>query len=425
MSIDLDAPVSAITGSDLARLRRMKLTATSFLTVAAAIYAATFIGSGGGSGALGFVRAGAEAAMVGGLADWFAVTALFRRPLHLPIPHTAIIPRKKDEIGSKLGDFVTANFLTPALLTRHLDDAHVVAKVGRRLREPVYADRLGAEVSHAVSVALEEIDPDAIVRLGVELARRDLARRSYAPVLGQLLERLVAGNVQRPLIEMVSARAHGYIREHRRELRPMFKDYLRARNFLVAWFLTDERTDRLIDATLRELDRMTREPGHPLRRSIDGVLASLADNLQRNDVVAARIDAIARQVLENDDYQVPLREFVCDAVESFRRMLDDEAGALAAAVSRFIQDIGKRIKADPGFEAVLEAWLLRIVLHAIRDYGDELSVLIRRTVAGWDPTSASRRIEIAVGRDLQFIRINGTVVGALAGLGIHLVTVLA
>jgi uncharacterized membrane-anchored protein YjiN (DUF445 family) len=120
-----------------------------------------------------------------------------------------------------------------------------------------------------------------------------------------------------------------------------------------------------------------------------------------------------------------LRVFVRDAVASFRTMLDDEESALAAAVSRFIQGIGERIETDPEFEAMLEGWLLRVTLHAVRDYGDELTVLIRRTVAGWDPTSASRRIEIAVGRDLQFIRINGTVVGALAGLAIHAVTVAA
>jgi uncharacterized membrane-anchored protein YjiN (DUF445 family) len=425
MSFDLDTGISTITGTDVRRLRRMKVTATGFLTVAAAIYAGTFIGTSGGHGVLGFVRAGAEAAMVGGLADWFAVTALFRRPLHLPIPHTAIIPSKKDEIGSKLGSFVTANFLTPELMTRHLDEAHVVAKVGVRLREPVYADRLGTEVSHAISVGLEEIDAHAVVRLGVELARRDLARRSYAPLLGQLLAKFVEGDVQRPLIELVTSRALGYIRENRESLRPLFKDYLEDQHVLLWLAITDKRTDRLIDLAMRELERMERDPGHPLRRSIDGMLQSLAQSLQTDGLAAARVDAIARQVLDSEEYQEPLRQFVADTIVSFRAMLDDEASALAAAVSEFIQGIGARIDADADFERMLEAWLLRITLHAVRDYGDELTVLIRRTVAGWDPTSASRRIEVAVGRDLQFIRINGTVVGAMAGLAIHAVTVVA
>jgi uncharacterized membrane-anchored protein YjiN (DUF445 family) len=425
MTVELNVPMSAIAPADLTRLRRMKATATGFLTAAAVVYACTFIGTGGGHGVVGFIRAGAEAAMVGGLADWFAVTALFRRPFHLPIPHTAIIPNKKDEIGSKLGAFVTANFLTADLMTRHLAEAKVVTKVGKRLREPVYADRLGTEVSHAISVALEEIDPDAVVRLGVELARRDLARRSYAPLLGQLLARLVDGDVQRPLVELITSRALGYIRENRTSLRPMFKEYLEDQHFVLWLAITDKRTDRLLDLAIRELEEMTRDPRHPLRRSIDGMLRSLAENLQAQGVAAARIDAIAKQVLDNEDYQEPLRVFVRDAVASFRAMLDDEASALAAAVSQFIQGIGERIDHDPEFDAMFEAWLLRITLHAVRDYGDELTTLIRRTVGGWDPTSASRRIEVAVGRDLQFIRINGTVVGALAGLAIHAVTVAA
>jgi uncharacterized membrane-anchored protein YjiN (DUF445 family) len=425
MALNVNSPVVAIAGQDLARLRRMKLTATGFLLTAAAIYAATFLADDGGSGLLGFVRAGAEAAMVGGLADWFAVTALFRRPLHLPIPHTAIIPAKKDEIAAKLGAFVTSNFLTPDLLTQHLDQAQVVAKIGARLREPQYSDRLGAEVSHAVSVGLEEIDAASIVKLGFELARRDVARRSYAPVLGQLLAKLVEGEFQRPLIELVTSRAHGYIRENRASLRPMFKEYLEDRHWLVWLVISDKRTDRLIDAVLRELEEIGRDARHPIRQSVDGMLCSLADNLQTNGVVAARVDVIARQMVSDESYQEPLRVFVDEAIQSFRAMLDDEESALAAQVSQFIQGIGVRVARDPEFEARLEGWLLRIVLHAVRDYGDELTVLIRRTVAGWDPTSASRRIEVAVGRDLQFIRINGTVVGALAGLAIHGVTVLA
>jgi uncharacterized membrane-anchored protein YjiN (DUF445 family) len=363
--------------------------------------------------------------MVGGLADWFAVTALFRRPLHLPIPHTAIIPKQKDEIATKLGTFVTANFLTPELLTQHLDEAHIVAKVGARLCEPVYADRLGAEIAHALSIALEEIDTDRVVRLGFELARRDAARRSYAPVLGQLLATAVEGQVQRPLLELLTSRAHGYVRENRDELRTMFLDYLDDRNWLMGLVISEKRMDRLIDLALRELDAIEHDPRHPMRRSIDGMLTSLATSLQTGGVAAERVDLIARQMLADEDYEEPLREFLAEAVQSFRAMLDEAGGTFAGHASRLIQDIGARIRTDPDFEAFLEAWLRRVVLHAVRDYGDELTVLIRRTVAGWDPTSASRRIEVAVGRDLQFIRINGTVVGALAGLAIHLATVLA
>jgi uncharacterized membrane-anchored protein YjiN (DUF445 family) len=423
--MNLESGIAGITGGDVSRLRRMKLTATCFLVVAAAIYGATFVSSSGSTGVLGFVRSGAEAAMVGGLADWFAVTALFRHPLYLPIPHTAIIPRKKDEIGAKLGDFVKVHFLTVDNVMQHLDEARIVTRLGVRLREPANADRLGIEVSHAISVGLDEVDTDALVKLAIELARRDLGRRSYAPLLGELLERFVAGDVQRPLVELVTARAHGYLRENRGTLRPAFKIYLEDRNFLIGLMITEKRIDRIFDATLRELEEMGRDPRHPLRAAIDGMLGSLADNLQHNQVIAARIDAIATQVLDNDDYQVPLRRFARDAVTSFRQMLDDESGALAAEASAFIQKIGQRIATDAAFEAQLEGWVRRLVVHVVRDYGDELTVLIRRTVERRDAKTTARDIEVAVGRDLQFIRINGTVVGALAGVAIHAVTVIA
>lgn len=417
-----DGGVGAIDARDQARLRRMKRTAGGFLAAAALIYAATFLAKHGGSGLLGFVRAGAEAAMVGGLADWFAVTALFRRPLHLPIPHTAIIPEKKDEIATKLGRFVTANFLTPELMSRHLEDAHLVAKMGVWLREPVNADGLGAEVSHAVSVALEALDEDAVFDYVLELARRDVARRSYAPMLGQVLGRAVEGEAQRPLVDLIAARAHNYLLENREALRPQIKDYLESRHFLVWLLITDKRTDRLIDFALRELDEIGSDQQHPLRLRLDDLLRTFASDLETNQATAARVDLAVRRLFDDERFQQPLRTFVEEAAESFRTSLNDVGSGLAPRVSRFIQDIGKRIATDAEFEATLEAWLRRGVVHAVRDYGDELTVLIERTVAGWNPDAAARRIEVAVGRDLQFIRINGTVVGALAGIAIHAIT---
>ena len=235
--------------------------------------------------------------MVGGLADWFAVTALFRRPLHLPIPHTAIIPQKKDEIAAKLGTFVTANFLTPELMVRHLQDADIVAKIGVWLRDPANADGLGAEVSHAAWVALEEIDEDSLFDYVLELARRDLARRSYAPVLGQVLARAVEGEAQRPLVDMIATRARVYIRENRAALRPQLKDWLESKHF-VAWLLiTDKRTDWLIDRTLDELDEIGRDPQHPWRRRLDELLRSLAADLETNQVTAARVDLAVRRLV--------------------------------------------------------------------------------------------------------------------------------
>jgi uncharacterized membrane-anchored protein YjiN (DUF445 family) len=409
--------------ADLARLRRMKRFATGFLVIAAGGYAATFAVADGGSGVVGFVRAGTEAAMIGGLADWFAVTALFRRPLHLPIPHTAIIPEHKDEIAAKLGGFVTANFLTPEITTRHLADARVVAKAGAWLREPANADGLAAEVSRLLAAALDALDEDAVFEYVLDLARRDVGRRSYAPMLGQLLARAVEGDAQRPLVDVLAARSERYLRDNRETLRPQLKEYLASKHFL-AWILvTDHRTDRLIDFGLRELDEIRADPQHPLRLRLDDLLRTVAVDLQTRSPAAIRVDVATRRLLEDPRFQQPLGRFVEEATESLRTALAEAPGGLQMRISRFIQDLGARICTDPELEVRLEALLDRAVTHALTEYGDELTVLIRRTVASWNPTAASRRIEVAVGRDLQFIRINGTVVGAAAGLAIHAITI--
>jgi uncharacterized membrane-anchored protein YjiN (DUF445 family) len=423
MSADLDTVGTAAPRGDLLRLRRMKRTAAGFLAAAAIIYLATYLVSGGGSGVLGFVRAGAAAAMVGGLADWFAVTALFRRPLRLPIPHTAIIPENKDEIATKLGTFITANFLTPEQLERHLADARLVATLGAWMREPANATALGAEASHVAAVALDALDEDAVVGYVLDLARRDIARRSYAPILGQLLGRAVEGDAQRPLVDLLAARARRYLSENRESLRPQIKDYLEQKHFLVWLLITDKRCDRLIDFALRELNDIGTDDDHPLRRRLDDLLRTFAVDLETNQVTAVRVDLAVQRLFDDERFQQPVRRFIREAGDSLRASLSDPDGGLAPRIAEFIQDIGARIATDPQFEAMLEESLRRVTVHAVREYGGELTVLIERTVAGWDPTAAARRIEVAVGRDLQFIRINGTVVGALAGMAIHAITV--
>jgi uncharacterized membrane-anchored protein YjiN (DUF445 family) len=414
---------AALDGADVVRLRRMKLVATGFLVAAAAVYAVTFASHGGGDGLLGFVRAGAEAAMVGGLADWFAVTALFRRPLGLPVPHTAIIARQKDEIATKLGAFVTANFLTSDLIARQLADADVVERVAEQLRTPATANRIGAEVAHAVAVALDLVDPDAVIDVVLDLARRDLGRRSYAPILGQVLARAIDGDAQRPLVDLVAAKARDYVINNRASLRPALKDYLSEQSFWAGVAATRGRTDRLIDYVIRELDDIGRDRHHPLRQRVDELLRTIAADLEGDRFTAARVDLAVRRLLDDERFSEPLHRFVEEATDSLRVTLADGAGPLASRVSELVQDLGRRVSEDEALRHTIEAGVRRVIVHAVRDYGDQFTVLIRRTVGGWDPRAAARRIEVAVGRDLQFIRINGTVVGAAAGLAIHALTV--
>ena len=401
------------------RLKRMKLTATALLALAAAIYVTTLSFDGT---FVGFVRAGSEAAMVGGLADWFAVTALFRRPLGLPIPHTGLVPRKKDDLALKLGEFVTGHFLTREVVVEQVRQADVVGRLARFLGEPEVSARLAKEVAFNAGVLLEALDSDAVVGSALELLRRDAARRSYAPVLGRVLERAVQGGTQRPLVDIIVGRARTYLRTHSEELLPQARDFVDDRGWLAALLVSDKRIRNVIDGFADTLEQIERNPQHPARRWLEGLLRSVADELQHNPRTAQKLDVVLRRLIEDRQAQDVLRDVITDAIASIRESLSEDHGDLQQRIAELISSLGGRALTDADFHDRLEKAVEAIMGHAVENYGDELTSLIRTQVARWDATSASERIELAVGRDLQFIRINGTAVGALAGLAIHTAT---
>ncbi len=397
------------------RLRGMKRTATALLGVAAALYLLSLALHGT---AFGFLRAGSEAAMVGGLADWFAVTALFRHPLGVPIPHTALVPRKKDELATKLGEFVTGHFLTRAVVTEQVALAAIVPKLGAWLAEPANADRVAKEAAFNAGALLDALDDDAVVAYVLELLRRDVARRSYAPVLGRVLDRALAGGTQEPLVEIFARRGHTYLREHREDLIPELKALADKKWY--GWLLaTDRRIRGGLDALAETLQEVEHDPQHGLRTWLDGLLSGLAHELQTDARTAVKIDRLAARLLDDPRAQAVLHEVVADAMVSVRESLADAEGTVQTRISLLIQQLGRRAGSDEQFRTRIERVLEGVVGHAVERYGSELTELIRRQVAAWDASSASRNIELAVGRDLQFIRINGTFVGALAGLAIH------
>jgi uncharacterized membrane-anchored protein YjiN (DUF445 family) len=400
-------------------LRRMKAVATGLLLAAAAVYAVTFQLSGSW---VGYVRAAAEAAMVGGLADWFAVTALFRRPLGLPIPHTGLVPRKKDEIALKLGEFVTGHFLTREVVIEQLHDAAVLQRAAAFLQEPRVADRIAREVARNAGIVLGSLDEQAVVGSVVELVRRDVERRSYAPVLGKALARATEGGAHRPLLDVVLSRGKSYLRAHREELLPQLRAFVDDRGWLAALLVSDRRLRNVLIDLAALLEEMERNPRHRVRLWVEGLLHDIARALQEDRQVAARGDPAGRQLLEDPAAREQQHELVTDAVASVRASLSEVDGELQQRLAELVRQLAERLINDVDFRQRVERLAESVVGHAVDNYGDELTSLIRTQVARWDATSASRRIELAVGRDLQFIRLNGTGVGALAGLAIHTAT---
>lgn len=358
--------------------------------------------------------------MVGGLADWFAVTALFRHPLGIPIPHTALVPRKKDELATKLGEFVTGHFLTRKVVVEQVAQAAIVPKAGAWLAEPANADRVAKEVAYNAAALLDALDDDDVVEYVLELLRRDVARRSYAPVLGRVLEQALAGGTQEPLVEILARRAHVYLRENRERLVPALKEFVENQGWLGWLVATDNRMRKVLDGLAETLEDVELDPQHDVRLWLHGLLTSLAVELQTDPATATKLQELASRLIE--DSRPLLREVVADAMASVRESMSDAEGALQKRISLLIRQVGQRAQTDEVFRLRAEEMLEGLVGHVVERYGSELTELIRRQVAAWDATAASQNIELAVGRDLQFIRINGTLVGALAGLAIHTLT---
>jgi uncharacterized membrane-anchored protein YjiN (DUF445 family) len=409
-----------VTAADVRRLRRMKLAAASFLAVAAVVFAATYGVPGLKDN--GYVRAAAEAAMVGGLADWFAVTALFRRPLGLPIPHTALIPTRKDALAESLGDFMTSTFLTDENVVAHLRRIDIVGRTARWLREPANSRRLGTEVAVAASALTDAVRDEELSDLLLATARIDVARRAYAPLVGRLLETTVADEGHQALTDIALTSTHDWLRANRIEIVGEAKLVIEQSGVL-AWLLTTtRRVDRGVEELTDYIGYAARDRRHPLRRLIDRFLMTVARELQTDEALGERVNEEALRVLNDPALREWLIEVVDGALTSLRETLKDPASKaverLAAAISRYAE----RVASDPELFERLQVGLDRVSSFAVDRYSDVFTSLVVNTVADWDGKQTARRIEVFAGRDLQFIRINGTVVGALAGIAIHAVS---
>jgi uncharacterized membrane-anchored protein YjiN (DUF445 family) len=402
-------------------VRRMKLIATGFLLAATVVYVlAKWAESSGAGGAwAGYVAAAAEAGMVGALADWFAVTALFRRPLGLPIPHTAIIPTKKDVLGRTLGDFVGENFLSEAVVRARLRAVGIGARLGAWLEVPEHVDRVTEQAAAALRGTLTVLrDSDVQAIVGEAISRRAEAQE-IAPGLGRMLERIVADQGHRAVVDLVCARAHDWLIEHGASVMDAVQ------GGAPGW--TPRFIDRRVgERVYKELVRFTAEirdmPEHPARGAVDRFLRDFATELQSDPDTRGRVERLKKDVLARGEVQ----ELIESAWGAVRGMVvaaaGDERSELRLRARASLMSLGARMAVDARLQEKVDGWLEDAATYVVATYRDEITSLITDTIAGWDADQTSRKIEANVGRDLQFIRINGTVVGALAGLVIYTVS---
>ena len=399
----------------LTRLRRMKAVALGLLVFAAVVYVATL----NQGGFWGFVNAGAEASMVGAMADWFAVTALFRHPLGVPVPHTALIPRRKDDFGRSLEEFFAENFLQEQVIRERLAAADIARRVGAWLSEPANAGRVAAEGASVVAIGLRRLKDEDVAALVEEVLIPRFIAEPISPVAGGLLQEVVADNAHHGLVDLVLEEGHRWL-VHNQET---FTDIVGER---APWWaperLNDAVTNRLHLEAVRWLADIRADPDHHARQALDSLLAQLAQDLLTDPATQERAENLKRRVLEQPQTVATGMSLWSAFRRALIEALDDVDGPLRERAARELAAFGARVGTDDAMRARLDAWGADFAVWAVGRYGEELTSVITATIERWDGHEAARRIELHVGRDLQFIRINGTIVGGLVGVVIHAVS---
>ncbi|TFU33023.1 DUF445 domain-containing protein [Microbacterium paludicola] len=393
-------------------LRRMKAVALGALIFMAVLFVFGFALQDR-IHAFAYVRAAAEGGMVGALADWFAVTALFRRPLGLPIPHTAIIPTRKDEIGRNLGEFVETNFLEGGVVRTKLASTPIAARLGAWLRQPEHAERVASEGAAVAQGVLRALSDDDVQDVIESLARRHLIEPGWGGPLGGWLERVIDTGAHHGAVDLAAETIAAWL-----DANPEAFQGLVSRR-LPSW--VPSMAQRLVDHTVYNeavafVGAVQADPDHPARRAIDGYLARLAHNLQHDDATQGRLEHAKSTLFDSPGVRRLAAEAWGAAKQGLLRELEQPDSALRLRLRDALAEVGVRLEEDPSLRERVDTWVTDAAVFVVDRYRHDIASLITDTVERWDPQETTEKIELMVGRDLQYIRLNGTVVGALAGL---------
>jgi uncharacterized membrane-anchored protein YjiN (DUF445 family) len=405
---------SAADAEKAAALRKMKLLAVSLLIAMAVIFLVAFALQKQYPW-LEYVRAAAEGGMVGALADWFAVTALFKYPMGLKIPHTAIIPNRKDQIGASLGDFVETNFLSEQVVHEKLASMDVARKVGTWLSGPGGPERVAKEGAAIIRGAFTVLNDDDVQAVIESMVRKHLLTPPWGPPVGRLAQRIFDDGHHHALVDLLVDRTVDWVRDNHETVSRLVTD--RSPTW-VPTFVDGLVGDKVYVEILKFTKAVQADPQHQVRLSIDKYLQDLAQDLQHDPVMIARAEGIKAQVLGDPE----VRELASRTWGTIKKALltavDDPHSELTVKFKAAVHDFGTRLVVDPELAGKVNKWIGDAAGYLVKTYRSDIAAVITDTVARWDGEETSQKIELQVGKDLQFIRINGTVVGALAGLAI-------
>ena len=401
-----------------AQLDRMKHRATSLLVLAVVVYlVARYFEST--HPWVGIIRATAEASMVGGLADWFAVTALFRHPLGIPIPHTAIVPARKDRVGRTLGAFVQKNFLTRDVIAGRLRGLNVGERVAQWMANPANVRQISRHAASALASAASLVSDDDVESFIDRSVEERVRAMRAAPLLGQMLSVITAGNRHQELLDEAIRLAASAVEDNRSLIRTRVQEET---PWWVPSAIDDKIYRKIVSAIEKTLIELRGDRYHPLRARFDVAIREFIEKLDSSPEVAARIETLKEELLLSDTSRRFSSGLWTQAKAALARYAERAESLPPGTLERAINSFGEAVLADPELMAKLDDFVVDIAMYLVEKYQSEVSELIAHTVSNWDPNVTSRRVELAIGRDLQFIRINGTLVGGLAGMAIYLVS---
>lgn len=397
----------------------MKLLALGFLFGAAVVFIVTTrIESADSPTWIGYVRAAAEAGMVGGIADWFAVTALFRYPFGIPVPHTAIIPKRKDSIAASLSDFVGDNFLNEEVVREKISNAQISQRVGNWLSVQENSETVTRELSSAITWLTELGDDDKIADFVEETFRRIAKDFDVSIPLATIVDSVVSNQAHVPAIDLIA----DAIEHH------LVSDPQRARGWFDAqlpqWlpgFVNERAGEWIYDRLISWVDEVRTHPTHPLRLWFERGLADLSQQMRTNPEFQLRLNEVKMQLVDRIEIRNTISDLWLTAKNTLNSDAQDATSPLRVKSTQLLVSIGEKLKTDQAVRSTLDTAIENVAAHAVNGYRDEIAGIITETIARWDAGDTSRKIELQVGKDLQYIRINGTVVGALAGLVIYAV----
>lgn len=364
----------------------------------------------------GWLHAFAEAGMVGALADWFAVVALFRHPMGIPIPHTAIIPKRKDQIGENLARFVSDHFLHPDVVRTRLASVNLAGNAANWLKSPRGEERVSELAVRLSRNLLDALDEDEVRRFVSRLGSRQLQQVDLAPLLGRSLAWLIADGRHQEMLTQAFRFSLVLLHDNRELIRGNVQ---RESPWWLPGFVDDRIVVEMLDRIETLLLEMALSPDHPMRDDFNGWMAQWADDLQTSPEYRRWGEQFKQGLSENKDLQDYLFQLWRDLADSLHRDLEDPDSPLRRDLQRLLQGFAEELGRDSDMQLWVNGWMQDAAVNLVDEHREAISSLISDTVKSWDAVETSRRVEAAIGRDLQFIRINGTLVGGLVGVLIH------